>query len=63
MQNHNKCGSIENKLGRYTILSAALEEELKSRIKRFADIGLPLTKKVIKLLYEIKVSNWLNCYV
>ena len=45
------------------ILSTALEEELKARIKRFADIGLPLAKTVIQLLYAIKVDKWFNCYV
>ena len=63
MRNHTTSGSTENMLGRYTILSPALEEELKARINRFADIGLPLTKQVIQLLYAIKVNNWLNCYV
>ena len=34
-------------------MSTALEEELKARIKCFADIGLPLTKTVIQLLYAL----------
>ena len=45
LRKHIQSGSTEKKLGRSTILSADLEEELSARIKRFADIGLPLTKK------------------
>ena len=58
LRDHNTFGSSENKLGRSTTLSTGLEEELKARVKRFANIGLPFTKTVIQLLYAIKVDNW-----
>ena len=57
-RNHITSGSTEKNLGRSTILSAAVEEELKAGIKRFSDIGLPSTKKVIQsYVYSYVTSN------
>lgn len=48
LRNHLKTGVKERCIGRPTILSAEQENELAERIKRFSEVGFPLTKKMIQ---------------
>lgn len=48
LRNHMITGSTEKKVGRSTFLSGDQEKDLTIRIKRLAEIGMPLTGKVLR---------------
>ncbi|GFN77727.1 tigger transposable element-derived protein 1-like [Plakobranchus ocellatus] len=48
LRNHISSGSTEKRLGRKPLLSDEEEQLLVDRIARFANIGLPLTAKMIR---------------
>lgn len=48
LRNHLKTGSSIKKIGRSCVLTRSMEKDLVSRIKKFADIGMPMTPKVIR---------------
>lgn len=48
LRNHLLTGNTTKIIGKTTILSKQLEEDLAQRIKRFAKLGIPLTPKFIR---------------
>ena len=60
LRNHLKTGSAEKRMGRKPLLSTEVEQDLMQRIFRFADIGLPLTSKMIRsYVFEYADKNGL----
>ena len=58
---HLKTGSAEKRMSRKPLLSTAIEQELIQRIFRYADIGLPLTSKMIRhYVFEYVDKNGLE---
>lgn len=58
LRNHLRSGSSQNKLGRRSCLTVQQESELCQRIFRLADVGMPLTSKVIRRsVYEFCQKN------
>ncbi|KAJ2937824.1 hypothetical protein O0L34_g17800 [Tuta absoluta] len=49
LRNHLQSGSTERKLGRSAILSSEQEAGLVRRIVRLADVGVPLTPKMLRI--------------
>ncbi|XP_046975202.1 uncharacterized protein LOC124541391 [Vanessa cardui] len=49
LRNHLKSGSIKRKLGRSAIFTAEQEESLVKRIIRLADVGMPMTAKMLRI--------------
>lgn len=64
LRNHLKSGKTTKKYGRSSILSTTQENELVTRIKRLAQIGLPLSTKIIRKQAFVfcKVNNIPNCF-
>ncbi|XP_050298658.1 tigger transposable element-derived protein 1-like isoform X2 [Anthonomus grandis grandis] len=48
LRNHLATGSKKKKLGRYSLLNAEQERELCQRIFRLAEVGMPLTQRVLR---------------
>ncbi|XP_046975196.1 uncharacterized protein LOC124541384 [Vanessa cardui] len=48
LRNHLKTGSMERKLGRAATLTPEQEDDLVSRIIRLAEVGMPLTPKLVR---------------
>ncbi|XP_047535783.1 uncharacterized protein LOC125070127 [Vanessa atalanta] len=48
LRNHLKTGSMERKLGRAATLTPEQEEDLVGRIIRLAEVGMPLTPKLVR---------------
>ena len=48
LRNHLKSGKTSRKLGRNSVLTTEQEQELCSRIFRLADVGMPITGKLIR---------------
>lgn len=48
LRNHIRTGTSTRKLGRDTTLTALQESEICERIMRLAEVGMPLTPKVLR---------------
>ncbi|KAI4466296.1 homeobox-like domain superfamily [Holotrichia oblita] len=48
LRNHIRIGRIHRQLGRHSLLNVAQENELCRRIFRLAEVGMPLTPKVLR---------------
>ncbi|CAB3262426.1 unnamed protein product [Arctia plantaginis] len=48
LKNHIKSGSVVKRLGRKAVFTDTQEKELVERIKKFSNIGMPLTPKIIR---------------
>lgn len=48
LKNHIKSGSAVKRMGRKTVFTDTQEKELVERIKKFSNIGMPLTPKTIR---------------
>lgn len=48
LKNHLKSGIVNRKLGRNTVIKKEQEDELASRIKRLAKVGVPMTPAAIR---------------
>ncbi|XP_063633730.1 uncharacterized protein LOC134804559 [Cydia splendana] len=58
IRNHLKSGNLKKTLGRKTILNNDQETDLVNRIIRFADIGLPVTTRILRrLVYKFCEVN------
>ena len=61
LRNHLKTGSGEKRMDQKLLLSTEIEQKLIQRIFRYADIGLPLTSKMIQhYVFEYVDKNGLE---
>ncbi|KAI4455536.1 transposase is4 [Holotrichia oblita] len=60
LRNHIRTGRIHRQLGRHSLLNVAQQNELCRRIFRLAEVGMPLTPKVLRRVFTFVEENGLK---
>jgi len=60
LRNHLTSGSTEKCMGRKSVLTVEQEQSLVQRIKRFSDVGMPVTVSMLES-YAYRFCEKINC--